>query len=69
MEFSSHIVDGEFASYDNDGYYRSFTPNTTIDEYLRVIKNSNGIFFGAGTRAIHLTFTVYSKAVDWWVNV
>ena len=68
LEFSSHEQSGEFGIYNNDGYYRSFTPSTTVEEYSEVMRNSNGVFFGAGTRAITLTFTVYSKRTDWWVN-
>ena len=33
------------------------------------MKNLNGIFFGMGTRAVSLTFTVYSETTDWWINV
>ena len=69
LEFSSNTLEGEFGIYNNDGYYRSFTPSTTVEEYREVMKNSNGIFFGEGTRAITLTFTIYSKKIDWWVNV
>ena len=29
----------------------------------------NGVFFGQGARALMLTFTVYSKITDWWINV
>ena len=40
-----------------------------MEEYREEMKNLNGIFFGMGTRAVSLTFTVYSKITDWWINV
>ena len=66
---ASYEFQGELATYSNDGFYRAFAPGTTVEEYREEMKNLNGIFFGMGTRAVSLTFTVYSKITDWWINV
>lgn len=60
---------GEFGTWYNMGYQYAFPPSTSKQEYQATLEKAKGVFFGNGARGINLQFTLYSRSVDWWINV
>ena len=53
----------------NDGYFLHFNNNATIEEYRKLLKESEGAFFGQGSKGIVFDMTMYDTESDWWVTV
>lgn len=65
----TYVLEGEFSRVTGDGYTADFDPkNTTAKEFVKQIELMREMLFGESVRAMVISYTAYSKRIDWWTS-